>query len=213
MSELTSSNLNWQNATFLLICSPLVNQTEHFWYILISSICTLFQSSHVKADRLNQRSYCCAWLSPWVWVTCRLTDWLTDWMNECDQSKQTSDAWLRQKQREDTIPVFRPAADIRHACGAINKQWVRSRPPSPLFQLNCHRCVAPLPTITTKQTSSTPSASINKDTVFVRLCEGVWLVAIMALAPACVIAVTCGFSFFFFLILSAACTLLNNHWV
>lgn len=127
-----------------------------------------------------------------------LTDRLTDWMNECDQSKQTSDTWLRQKQREDTIPVFRPAADIRHACGAINKQWVRSRPPSPLFQLNCHRCVAPLPTTTTKQTSSTPSASINKDTVFVRLCEGVWLVAIMALAPACVIAMTCGFSFFFF---------------
>lgn len=171
MSELTSSDLNWQNATFLVICSPWVNQTEHFWYSLISSICTLFQSSQVKADRLNQRSYCCAWLSPWVWVTCRLTDWLTGWMNECDQSKQTSDAWLRQKQREDTIPVFRPAADIRHACGAINKQWVRSRPPSPLFQLNCHRCVAP-PTHHHHQTNLLHSLCIHKQRH--SFCASVW---------------------------------------
>lgn len=43
-----------------------------------------------------------------------------------------------------------------------------------------------------KQTSSTCSASVNKDRLFVRLCEGVWLATIMALAPACMITLTWG---------------------
>lgn len=43
-----------------------------------------------------------------------------------------------------------------------------------------------------KQTTSTCSASVNKDRLFVRLCEGVWLATIMALAAACVITLTRG---------------------
>lgn len=59
---------------------------------------------------------------------------------------------------------FRLVVDIRHAFNAVSKQWVWSEPPSLLLKLNCqHFIFAQCRESLHKQTSSTCSASINKE--------------------------------------------------
>lgn len=125
----------------------------------------------------------------WIW----LTDWLTGWVNAINHCELLTPACGQTKEGHNpSVPPCR-----RHStCLHCNQQTVSQEStafaalPIKLSALRETPHPHPHPAPTPRQTNLLHSLSINKDAVFARLCEGVWLVAIMALAPARVIALT-----------------------